>query len=105
MTWPLTSKKKKTLVISMFTFVTASYRLTLEEETADGETPLTLATQAGLVEIVRTLLEHGASPHRTNSRNESPLLLGTMSLLTDKPNFSKRSRLKSFYRHELICTL
>ncbi|MCJ8735977.1 hypothetical protein PDJAM_G00253620 [Pangasius djambal] len=53
----------------------ASYRLTLEEETADGETPLTLATQAGLVEIVCTLLEHGASPHRTNGRNESPLLL------------------------------
>ncbi|XP_060765178.1 ankyrin repeat and SOCS box protein 15 [Neoarius graeffei] len=53
----------------------ASYRLTLEEETADGETPLTLATQAGLEEIVCTLLEHGASPHQTNGRNESPLLL------------------------------
>ncbi|XP_058264544.1 ankyrin repeat and SOCS box protein 15 [Hemibagrus wyckioides] len=53
----------------------ASYRLTLEEETADRETPLTLATQAGLVEIVHTLLDHGASPHRTNGRNESPLLL------------------------------
>ncbi|TSM52338.1 Ankyrin repeat and SOCS box protein 15 [Bagarius yarrelli] len=53
----------------------ASYRLTLEEQTADGETPLTLATKAGLVEIVCTLLEHGASPHKTNSRNESPLLL------------------------------
>uniref|UniRef100_A0A4W4GNM7 SOCS box domain-containing protein n=1 Tax=Electrophorus electricus TaxID=8005 RepID=A0A4W4GNM7_ELEEL len=53
----------------------ASYRLSLDEETSDGETPLTLATQAGLVEIVRTLLEHGASPHRTNRKNESPLLL------------------------------
>ncbi|XP_050955332.1 ankyrin repeat and SOCS box protein 15 isoform X2 [Labeo rohita] len=52
-----------------------SYRLSLEEETADGETPLILATQAGLVEIVRTLLEHGASPNRFNSKNESPLLL------------------------------
>uniref|UniRef100_A0A8C0YH71 Ankyrin repeat and SOCS box containing 15 n=1 Tax=Cyprinus carpio carpio TaxID=630221 RepID=A0A8C0YH71_CYPCA len=52
-----------------------SYRLSLEEETADGETPLILATQAGLVEIVRTLLEHGASPNRINSKNESPLLL------------------------------
>lgn len=63
----------------------ASYRLTLEEETADGETPLTLATQAGLEEIVCTLLEHGASPHRTNGRNESPLLLGIItSLLTDR---------------------
>ncbi|XP_051548854.1 ankyrin repeat and SOCS box protein 15-like [Myxocyprinus asiaticus] len=53
----------------------ASYRLTLEEETADGETPLILAIQAGLVEIVRTLLEHGASPNKMNSKNESPLLL------------------------------
>ncbi|XP_048014606.1 ankyrin repeat and SOCS box protein 15-like isoform X2 [Megalobrama amblycephala] len=53
-----------------------SYRLRLDEETADGETPLILATQAGLVEIVRTLLEHGASPNRINSKNESPLLLG-----------------------------
>ncbi|XP_073688279.1 dynein axonemal heavy chain 12 isoform X2 [Garra rufa] len=52
-----------------------SYRLSLEEETANGETPLILATQAGLVEIVRTLLEHGASPNRINSKNESPLLL------------------------------
>uniref|UniRef100_A0A673HS82 Ankyrin repeat and SOCS box protein 15-like n=1 Tax=Sinocyclocheilus rhinocerous TaxID=307959 RepID=A0A673HS82_9TELE len=52
-----------------------SYRLSLEEETADGETPMILATQAGLVEIVRTLLEHGASPNRINSKNESPLLL------------------------------
>uniref|UniRef100_A0A8C1A4W3 Ankyrin repeat and SOCS box containing 15 n=2 Tax=Cyprinus carpio TaxID=7962 RepID=A0A8C1A4W3_CYPCA len=52
-----------------------SYRLSLEEETADGETPLILATQAGLVEIVRTLLENGASPNRINSKNESPLLL------------------------------
>ncbi|XP_017569153.1 ankyrin repeat and SOCS box protein 15 isoform X2 [Pygocentrus nattereri] len=53
----------------------ASYRLSLDEETEDGETPLTLAIQAGLVEIVRTLLAHGASPHRTNRKNESPLLL------------------------------
>ncbi|XP_076860720.1 ankyrin repeat and SOCS box protein 15 isoform X2 [Brachyhypopomus gauderio] len=53
----------------------ASYRLSLDEETTDGETPLTLATQAGLVEIVQTLLAHGASPHRTNRKNESPLLL------------------------------
>lgn len=56
-----------------------SYRLRLDEETADGETPLILATQAGLVEIVRTLLEHGASPNRINSKNESPLLLGKFS--------------------------
>lgn len=56
---------------------TGSYRLSLEKETADGETALILAIQAGLVENVRTLLEHGASPNRTNSKNDSPLLLGT----------------------------
>ncbi|TRY83111.1 hypothetical protein DNTS_013447 [Danionella cerebrum] len=49
--------------------------LSLEEETSDGETPLILAIKAGLVEIVRTLLEHGASPNRINSKDESPLLL------------------------------
>ncbi|XP_073799345.1 ankyrin repeat and SOCS box protein 15 isoform X6 [Danio rerio] len=54
----------------------ASYRLSLEEETADGETPLILALKAGLDDNVRTLLEHGASPNRINSKNESPLLLG-----------------------------
>ncbi|KAI4873595.1 hypothetical protein NFI96_030682 [Prochilodus magdalenae] len=67
-----------------------SYRLSLDEETEDGETPLTLAVQAGLVEIVRTLLAHGACPHRTNRKNESPLLLAvrtdaydiTLALLT-----------------------
>ncbi|XP_062858560.1 ankyrin repeat and SOCS box protein 15 [Trichomycterus rosablanca] len=53
----------------------ASYRLTIEQETADGETSLTLAAQAGFVEIVRSLLNNGASPHKTNSKNESPLLL------------------------------
>ncbi|KAI7811896.1 putative ankyrin repeat and SOCS box protein 15, partial [Triplophysa rosa] len=52
-----------------------SYRLSLERETAAGETPLILAIQAGLVENVRTLLEHGASPNRANSKNEFPLLL------------------------------
>ncbi|XP_066524233.1 ankyrin repeat and SOCS box protein 15 isoform X2 [Hoplias malabaricus] len=52
-----------------------SYRLSVDEETDDGETPLTLAIQAGLVDIVRTLLEHGASPHRTNRKNDTPLLL------------------------------
>uniref|UniRef100_A0A673NNU6 Ankyrin repeat and SOCS box containing 15a n=1 Tax=Sinocyclocheilus rhinocerous TaxID=307959 RepID=A0A673NNU6_9TELE len=57
-----------------------SYRLSLEEETADGETPLILATQAGLVKIVRTLLENGASPNRINSKNDSPILLGRYHL-------------------------
>lgn len=54
----------------------ASFSLTLEEKTLDGETFLTLAVNAGLVENVKMLLNHGASPHTTNSQNESPLLLG-----------------------------
>lgn len=51
----------------------------MEERTAVcGETPLTLAVKAGLVDNVRSLLERGASPHNGNSKNESPLLLGNM---------------------------
>ncbi|XP_017350330.1 ankyrin repeat and SOCS box protein 15b isoform X3 [Ictalurus punctatus] len=53
----------------------ASHELCMEEVTADGETALTLAAQAGHVENVKLLLQHGASPHNTNSKNESPLLL------------------------------
>nr|XP_046250926.1 ankyrin repeat and SOCS box protein 15-like isoform X2 [Scatophagus argus] len=54
----------------------AAQGLSLEERTAvGGETPLTLAVKAGLVQNVKSLLEHGASPHNANSRNESPLLL------------------------------
>ncbi|XP_017270271.1 ankyrin repeat and SOCS box protein 15b [Kryptolebias marmoratus] len=49
--------------------------LTLEEQTKDGDTALTLAAEAGRVENVKMLLKHGASPHNTNSRNESPLLI------------------------------
>ncbi|XP_075886359.1 ankyrin repeat and SOCS box protein 15b isoform X2 [Nelusetta ayraudi] len=49
--------------------------LTLEEQTADGDTALVLAAEAGSADNVRILLEHGASPHNTNSRNESPLLI------------------------------
>ncbi|KAM7367081.1 hypothetical protein PAMP_015006 [Pampus punctatissimus] len=55
--------------------VSLSMDLTLEEQTEDGDTALTLAAEAGLVENVRMLLQHGASPHNTNSRNESPLLI------------------------------
>lgn len=54
--------------------------LTLEEQTADGDTALVLAAEAGSVDNVRILLEHGASPHNTNSRNESPLLIGSSKL-------------------------
>ncbi|KAJ8269143.1 hypothetical protein COCON_G00117500 [Conger conger] len=53
----------------------ASYELTLEEKTIEGETAMTLAAQAGLVENVRLLLANGASPNNTNDTNESPLLL------------------------------
>lgn len=49
----------------------------MEERTAvGGETALTLAVKAGLTQNVKSLLEHGASPHNTNNKNESPLLLG-----------------------------
>uniref|UniRef100_A0AAV2J0X2 SOCS box domain-containing protein n=1 Tax=Knipowitschia caucasica TaxID=637954 RepID=A0AAV2J0X2_KNICA len=53
----------------------ASTELTLEELTANGDTALILAVEAGLVENVTALLKHGASPHNTNDKNESPLLL------------------------------
>lgn len=52
--------------------------LTLEEQTEDGDTALTLAAEAGQVENIKLLLKHGASPHNNNSsRNESPLLIGS----------------------------
>ncbi|XP_008309807.1 ankyrin repeat and SOCS box protein 15-like isoform X2 [Cynoglossus semilaevis] len=57
----------------------ASFSLTLEEKTAEGETFLTLAVKANLVENVKMLLEHGASPHTTNGRNQSPLLLAVQA--------------------------
>lgn len=62
----------------MFVFVAvAAQGLSLEERTVvGGETPLTLAVKAGLVQNVKSLLQYGASPHNTNSKNESPLLLG-----------------------------
>lgn len=51
--------------------------LTLEEQTEDGDTALTLAAEAGQTENIKMLLKDGASPHNTNSRNESPLLIGS----------------------------
>lgn len=48
------------------------------------ETELTLAVRDGRADLVRRLLEGGASPLDTNSRDESPLLLGNyIHLLTD----------------------
>lgn len=55
----------------------ASTGLNVEEPTEDGDTSLTLAAEAGLVDSVKTLLQYGASPHNTNSKNESPLLIGS----------------------------
>ncbi|XP_019934171.2 ankyrin repeat and SOCS box protein 15 isoform X2 [Paralichthys olivaceus] len=63
-------------VLGVLETVLTSQVLSLEERTAvGGETPLTLAVKAGLVQNVKCLLEHGSSPHNTNNKNESPLLL------------------------------
>ncbi|XP_076589801.1 ankyrin repeat and SOCS box protein 15 [Chaetodon auriga] len=73
--YPLHRAAVQPLVPVLETVLYASFSLTLEEKTSDGETFLTLAVKAGLVENVKMLLDHGASPHTTNSKNESPLLL------------------------------
>ncbi|KAM9352623.1 ankyrin repeat and SOCS box protein 15 [Symphorus nematophorus] len=73
--YPLHRAAVQPLVLVLETVLYASFKLTLEEKTSDGETFLTLAVKAGLVENVKMLLDHGASPHTTNSKNESPLLL------------------------------
>ncbi|XP_037836944.1 ankyrin repeat and SOCS box protein 15 isoform X4 [Kryptolebias marmoratus] len=63
-------------VLEVLETILGSQGLSLEERTGvGGETPLTLAVNAGLKQNVKRLLEHGASPHNTNSKNESPLLL------------------------------
>lgn len=76
-----------------FLFGPASFSLTLEEKTAEGETFLTLAVKAGLVENVKLLLENGASPHTRNGKKESPLLLG------------QSASTSSFTEDSSICTL
>ncbi|KAM9376261.1 ankyrin repeat and SOCS box protein 15 [Pholidichthys leucotaenia] len=53
----------------------ASMGGSLENKTLEGETPLTLAVRAGVVENVKLLLKIGASPHTYNSSRETPLLL------------------------------
>ncbi|KAL2102717.1 hypothetical protein ACEWY4_001885 [Coilia grayii] len=63
------------LVQILQTVLIASHELTMEEKTADGDTPLILAAKAGFVENVNLLLQHGASPHNTNDNNETALLL------------------------------
>lgn len=56
--------------------VSASFKTLWEFKTCDGETPLTLAVKAGLVENVRTLLEKGVWPNTKNDKGETPLLIG-----------------------------
>ncbi|NP_001087115.1 ankyrin repeat and SOCS box containing 15 L homeolog [Xenopus laevis] len=53
----------------------AVYKASWEQKTNDGETPLTLAAKADLLENVKALLEKGVWPNTKNSRGESPLLL------------------------------
>ncbi|XP_061108726.1 ankyrin repeat and SOCS box protein 15 isoform X2 [Conger conger] len=65
------------------TVLHASYKLTLEEKTPEGETALILAIKARMVENVRLLLSHWASPHTTNSKNEAPLLIAVRMGLYD----------------------
>ncbi|KAM8974513.1 ankyrin repeat and SOCS box protein 15 [Pelodytes ibericus] len=53
----------------------AACRTLWEQKTNDGETPLTLAAKAGLVENVSALLEKRIWPNTKNRRGESPLLI------------------------------
>uniref|UniRef100_A0A3Q3N1T2 Ankyrin repeat and SOCS box containing 15a n=1 Tax=Mastacembelus armatus TaxID=205130 RepID=A0A3Q3N1T2_9TELE len=76
--YPLHRAAVQPLVPVLEMVLYASFSLTLEETTAEGETFLTLAVKAGLVENVKMLLDHGASPHTPNGRNESPLLLAAV---------------------------
>ncbi|MEQ2300420.1 hypothetical protein AMECASPLE_025235 [Ameca splendens] len=72
----------KTEMLHVVLQVMQSMDMTLEKQTKDGDTALTLAAEADQVENIKLLLQHGASPHNTNSRNESPLLIGsTIALL------------------------
>ncbi|XP_034734905.1 ankyrin repeat and SOCS box protein 15-like [Etheostoma cragini] len=73
--YPLHRAAVQPLVLVLETVLYASFSLTLEEKTSEGDTVLTLAVKAGLVDNVQMLLNHGASPHTTNNKNESPLLL------------------------------
>ncbi|XP_047452647.1 ankyrin repeat and SOCS box protein 15-like isoform X2 [Mugil cephalus] len=63
-------------VLEVLETVLRSQGPSLEERTViGGETPLTLAVKAGLVQNVKSLLEHGALPQNMNNKHESPLLL------------------------------
>ncbi|XP_006505269.1 ankyrin repeat and SOCS box protein 15 isoform X3 [Mus musculus] len=57
------------------TVLDASYKTLWEFKTCDGETPLTLAVKAGLVENVKTLLDKGVWPNTKNDKGETPLLI------------------------------
>ncbi|XP_029378230.1 ankyrin repeat and SOCS box protein 15 [Echeneis naucrates] len=73
--YPLHRAAVQPLVSVLEAVLYASFSLSLEETTTEGDTFLTLAVKSGLVENVKMLLAHGASPHTTTTKNESPLLL------------------------------
>lgn len=66
---------------SKWFYISASYKAVWEFKTYDGETPLTLAVKAGLVENVKTLLEKGVWPNTKNDKGETPLLIGKLFFL------------------------
>ncbi|KAL0968084.1 hypothetical protein UPYG_G00262170 [Umbra pygmaea] len=73
--YPLHKAAVQPMVKVLEKVMNASFMLSLEEKTLMGETPLTLAVMARLVDNVTLLLDHGVSPHTANSKNETPLLL------------------------------
>ncbi|XP_046890927.1 ankyrin repeat and SOCS box protein 15 [Hypomesus transpacificus] len=77
--FPLHKAAAQPLIQVLEIVLFASCRLTLEERTMEGETLLTLAAKAGLVENVKMLVEHGACPNNTSAKNESPLVLAVRS--------------------------
>ncbi|XP_064417596.1 ankyrin repeat and SOCS box protein 15 isoform X2 [Latimeria chalumnae] len=59
----------------------ASYKTVWEQKTLDGETPLTLAVNAGFAENVRVLLEKKIWPNTKNNKGETPLLIAVRKSL------------------------
>lgn len=80
------------------TVLDASYKTLWEFKTCDGETPLTLAIKAGLVENVKTLLEKGVWPNTKNDKGETPLLIeqgsqdNTEKLCLEKQNKTNQQK-------------
>ncbi|XP_067855915.1 ankyrin repeat and SOCS box protein 15 isoform X1 [Heptranchias perlo] len=53
----------------------SSYKTIWHQKTEEGDTPLTLATAAGMLGNVQALLEKRICPNVTNNRGETPLLI------------------------------